>query len=76
VDFYANGRLIGSASDIATDTFSFTWRNVPAGKHTLKAVAVDDLGVSETSKSITLSVEKTTKVSGINDQILENARVP
>jgi uncharacterized repeat protein (TIGR01451 family) len=76
VDFYANGRLIGSASDIATDTFSFIWRNVPAGKHTLKAVAVDDLGVSETSKSITLSVEKTTKVSGINDQILENARVP
>ena len=67
VDFYADGKLIGSASDILTETFRFTWRNVPAGKHTLKAVAFDDLGLSETSESITLSVEKTTKANGIND---------
>ena len=67
VDFYADGKLIGSASDIVTETFRFTWRNVPAGKHTLKAIAFDDLGVSETSDSITLSVEKATKANGIND---------
>ncbi|HET6975525.1 MAG TPA: Ig-like domain-containing protein [Pyrinomonadaceae bacterium] len=61
VDFYANNHLIGSASDIATETFRFTWRNVPAGNHTLKAVAINDLGVSETSKLVTLSIEKTAK---------------
>jgi hypothetical protein len=76
VDFYADGKLIGSASDILTETFGFTWRNVPAGKHTLKAVAVDDLGLSETSKSITLSVDKITRATGIKDKSLENARVP
>jgi len=63
VDFYADDQLIGSASDILTEVFRFTWRNVPAGKHTLKAIAVDDLGVSETSKAVTLSVEKTAKVN-------------
>lgn len=61
VDFYANNQLIGSASDIATDTFRLTWRNVPAGNHTLKAVAINDLGVTETSKLVTLNVEKITK---------------
>jgi hypothetical protein len=58
VDFYADDQLIGSASDILTDTFRFTWRNVPVGKHTLKAIAVDDLGVSGTSTAVTLNVEK------------------
>lgn len=63
VDFYADDQLIGSASNIATEVFRFTWSNVPAGKHILKAIAVDDLGISETSKALTLSVEKTAKVN-------------
>jgi hypothetical protein len=58
VDFYANGRLIGSASDIAAGIIRFTWKNVPNGQVTLKAVAVDDLGVSATSKTIIVRVEK------------------
>jgi hypothetical protein len=58
VDFYANGRLIGSASDIATDTFNFIWRSVPEGQHTLKVVAVDEWGVTGNSKSITVRVGK------------------
>jgi uncharacterized repeat protein (TIGR01451 family) len=61
VDFYANNQLIGSASDIATETFRFIWRNVPVGNHTLKAVAINDLGLSETSKLVTLSVDRTTR---------------
>jgi len=61
VDFYDNGVLLGSATDIATESFRFTWRNIPAGQHTLKAVAVDDLGVSESSKPITVNVQKINK---------------
>lgn len=63
VDFYADDQLIGSASDILTEIFRFTWRNVPAGRHTLKAIAVDDLGVSGMSTSVTLNVEKTVRVN-------------
>ena len=58
VDFYANGRLIGSSSDMAAEILKFTWANVPVGQHTLKAVAVDEWGVSGSSKPITLTVER------------------
>lgn len=61
VDFYADDQLIGSASDILTETFSITWRNVPVGNHKLKAVAINDLGLSETSELVTLNVDRTTK---------------
>lgn len=61
VDFYANNKLIGSASDILTETFSFTWRNVAVGTHTLKAVAINDLGLSETSKLVILNIDSTTR---------------
>lgn len=58
VDFYADGRLIGSDSEIVhTERFEATWTNVTTGLHELKAVAVDDLGVSATSKPITVKVE-------------------
>lgn len=58
MDFYANGRLIGSMSGIASNTFNFTWTNVPVGRHTLKAVAVDERGVSGNSKSVTVTIGK------------------
>lgn len=45
VDFYADGKLVGSA---ALDSFSgvatFNWRGVPAGTYSLTAVATDGQG--------------------------------
>ncbi len=36
--------------------YSLTWSNVPAGSYTLTAVATDSVGVSSTSKPVTLTV--------------------
>lgn len=58
VDFYANDKLIGSASDDATDRFLVTWRGVTPGEYTLKAIAVNDLGVSVSSKTVDITVAK------------------
>ena len=58
VDFYTNDKLIGSASDIDTERFYFTWRGVIPREYTLKAIAVNDLGVSGSSKTLNITVAK------------------
>jgi hypothetical protein len=58
VDFYANDKLIGSASDDATERFLVTWRGVTPGEYTLKAIAVNDLGVSVSSKTVNITVAR------------------
>lgn len=58
VDFYANDKLIGSASDIDTKRFYVTWRGVTPGEYTLKAIAVNDLGVNVSSKTVNITVAK------------------
>jgi hypothetical protein len=58
VDFYANDKLIGSASDIDTQRFYVTWRGVIPGEYTLKAIAVNDVGVSASSKPVSIAVAK------------------
>lgn len=57
VDFYANGTLIGSASDITTDQFLLTWRNVQEGVYSLTAVATDELGVKSKSPPVKIAIE-------------------
>jgi TonB family protein len=56
VDFYANDKLIGSASDYRAERFYVTWREVTPGQYTLKAIAVNDLGVSASSKTVNITV--------------------
>ena len=56
VDFYANDQFLGSASDMGTDRFSFTWRDVQPGEYALKAIAVNDLGATGTSEVIVIRV--------------------
>jgi hypothetical protein len=58
VDFYANDELIGSASDDTNERFFVTWREVTPGQYTLKAIAVNDLGVSALSKTVNITVAK------------------
>jgi len=56
VDFYANGDLIGSATNIVTNRFILTWRHIPNGILSLTAVATDTLGVTAQSTGITIGV--------------------
>jgi Tol biopolymer transport system component len=64
VDFYANGVLVGSASDVGTDKFTATWRHLADGFYSLAAVATDTLGVSTTSARITIGVNTTSPQPG------------
>jgi hypothetical protein len=56
VDFYANGTLIGSASDVGTSRFTMTWRQVADGAYSITAIAFDQLGLSTTSEPLNLAV--------------------
>jgi chitinase len=56
VRFYSGGQQIGSDSN--GPTYSMTWRNVPAGTHTLTAVATDDDGARATSAAVTITVKR------------------
>ena len=58
IDFYANDKLIGSASDDVSERFLFTWRGVTPGEYKLKAIAVNDLGVSASSQTVAIKVSK------------------
>jgi hypothetical protein len=53
VDFYAGPNLIGSDS---TSPYTITWSSVPAGKHTLKAVAQDSSGAATASAGVEITV--------------------
>ncbi len=61
IDFYANDQLLGSASDVGTDQFSFTWRDVQPGEYALKAIAVDDLGATGTSEIVPVKAKRRNK---------------
>jgi uncharacterized repeat protein (TIGR01451 family) len=56
VDFYANGLLIGSASDVGTDQFMMTWRRLQDGVHSLTTIATDELGVTSKSDPVKIKV--------------------
>ena len=51
VDFYENGTLLGTST---TAPYSYTWTNVPAGPHSLTAIATDNLGAQTTSAAVSV----------------------
>ncbi|HKX60854.1 MAG TPA: lamin tail domain-containing protein, partial [Verrucomicrobiae bacterium] len=53
VEFYDGGSKLGE--DINTP-FSFSWGNVSAGQHFLRAIATDDSGLSRTSAPVAITV--------------------
>jgi hypothetical protein len=55
LDLFENEELLVS---FKTPPFKFTWRDVPAGKHLLKAKAVDDGGASGMSEPVTVVVRE------------------
>jgi hypothetical protein len=60
VDFYADGKLIGSAPiDGFMRLSSFQWLNAPAGSYTITAVATDRDGIaSEPSEPLHITIRK------------------
>jgi uncharacterized repeat protein (TIGR01451 family) len=64
VDFYANGILIASASDVGTNQFTATWRHLADGFYSVTAIATDNLGVSNTAAPITIGVNTPTPRPG------------
>lgn len=53
VEFYASTNKIGEATSAP---FSITWTNPPAGLFTLRAVATDDRGLTNTSSAVSITV--------------------
>jgi hypothetical protein len=60
VDFYRDSTLIGSDT---SSPYSVTWSSVPAGSHTLTAVARDNDGATTTSSARTVTVVAATTAS-------------
>jgi hypothetical protein len=60
VDFYANGKLVGSQvkDAIWRGWYGFTWNNVEAGEYTVTAVVTDDNGATATSAPLKIKVRR------------------
>ncbi|MBI3870414.1 MAG: lamin tail domain-containing protein [Verrucomicrobia bacterium] len=54
VEFYEGTRKLGQD---ATDPYTLDWNNVPAGTYSLRAVAVNTLGLSRTSSVVNVIVD-------------------
>ena len=53
--FWANERYLG----LVTKTpYVLSWKNVPAGSYTLKAIATDNFGVKTVSQTVKITVTK------------------
>ena len=53
VEFFAGAAKVGEDT---SSPFTFAWPNVPAGSHTLRAVAYDDSALTRTSAPVSISV--------------------
>lgn len=58
LDYYAGGTLIYGLDTIQLSTVqsSYTWKNVPAGAYTLKALTTDNQGARAISNPVTITV--------------------
>lgn len=56
VEFYAETTRVGADS---TFPYDFSWNNIPAGDHEIRAVAFDNLGQTDTSASVSLHASPT-----------------
>lgn len=56
VMFYNDKTLLGKATVHTANTFSFVWKNVPAGNYTIRAKAINNKRVSFTSTGVLITV--------------------
>lgn len=57
VELYANGVLVHEGSVMIPGRYVLSWEDVPAGKYTLKAVVMDDIGVKGESAPVNIVVK-------------------
>jgi len=56
VEFYNGTTKLGESASATNNTYSFTWKCVPAGKYTIKAVSTNSKNVSFTSAGVIIQV--------------------
>jgi RHS repeat-associated protein len=56
VDFYADGKLLGTDTTTGTSSFSLTWSDPPAGAHILRAIATDANGLAAKSRPVEIII--------------------
>ncbi|MBI3650152.1 MAG: DUF11 domain-containing protein [Acidobacteria bacterium] len=56
VNFYADGSLLGAGTAFYGGQYSLIWNNAPAGRHSLTAVATNNLGATVTSPPLAITV--------------------
>ncbi|HYY56657.1 MAG TPA: Ig-like domain-containing protein [Pyrinomonadaceae bacterium] len=66
VEFFDNGELAGTGTLTGTNQYSFSWNSVAFGKHSLIAVATDNLGKTNVSVAANIVVNGLANVSIIN----------
>jgi hypothetical protein len=67
VQFYAASNLIAT---MTSAPFNFVWSNVWAGVYNLKAIAIDDYGMSVTSVGVTLNVIGAVQTNGTGTGVI------
>ncbi|MDR1995308.1 Ig-like domain-containing protein [Azonexus sp.] len=75
VAFYQNGTLIGTAPQAP---YTVTWNNLPAGSHTLTAIATDNHGLTTTSAPVSITVgsnAQTTQIYYLHSDHLDTPRL-
>ena len=66
VDFYADGQKVGTA---AAFPYSITWASVPAGNHTLQAVATTASGLASATEIVPVAALDYTQAPSYTDAI-------
>jgi GH35 family endo-1,4-beta-xylanase len=56
VEFYNGDKLLGKSGKHDANSFTFTWKHVPAGSYTIKAKATNSSGVSFSSVGVVVTV--------------------
>ena len=75
VEFYANGSLVGTASNAP---YSIVWDGIAAGAYTLVARAIDNLGAGVDSSSISIDVAGALTINigpGLANAVIDDDRV-
>jgi hypothetical protein len=56
VQFYDNGKLLGTAMHNAVGEYLWTWQTAPVGNHNLTAIATDAAGNTLTGAAVKITV--------------------
>lgn len=63
VEFYNGNTLLAKSATQTNYTYTYVWKNVPAGIHTLKARAINNKGITFTSVGVIVNVGTDDKAS-------------